>query len=58
MVWKLLIIKAFFQQKLNKIKTENCLGVLGACLALLESPSKSHIINLISQIFEVRCGRY
>jgi hypothetical protein len=38
MVWKLLIIEAFFKRKLNKIKTENCIGVLGACLVLLERP--------------------
>jgi hypothetical protein len=31
-VWKLLIVELFSQQKLNKIKTENCIeiwGVLG-----------------------------
>jgi hypothetical protein len=26
-VWKLLIIEPFSQLKLNKIKTENCIGI-------------------------------
>ncbi len=29
-VWKLLIIEAFSQWKLNKMKTENCIGIWGS----------------------------
>jgi hypothetical protein len=38
MVWKLLNIEPFSQWKLNKIKTENCIGILGEFVVFLESP--------------------
>jgi len=57
-VWKLLIIETFFQWKLNKIKTENFIGVLGRSWRYWKALNKSNLIKFISEFLELRCGRY
>ncbi len=54
-VWKLLLIEPFSQWKLNRIETENCIGILGHSWKAL---GKSDFIDFISQFSELRCGRY
>ncbi len=54
MVWKLLIIEPFFQRKLNKIKTENFIGILGLFLSLLESPRWVRFDQVYFTIFRVK----
>jgi hypothetical protein len=58
MVWKLLIIEPFFQWKLNKIKTENCIGILGRSWCYWKAISNSDLRKFIFQISKLRCGRY
>jgi hypothetical protein len=55
-VWKkkLLIIEPFSQQKLNKIKTEKCIGIWGAFLVLLESPWQVRFNRLYFTIFRAK----
>jgi hypothetical protein len=53
MVWKLLIIEPFSQWKLNKIKTENGIGILGLFLTLLESPRWVRFDKVYFTIFRV-----
>ncbi len=50
----------FLNDKLNKIETENCIGiwerfVLGVVGKL---SGESNLIEFISQFSELRCGRY
>jgi hypothetical protein len=48
-IWTLLIIEPFSQWKLNKIKTENIIEILGAFFVLLERPlTKSDLVEFIS----------
>jgi hypothetical protein len=42
MVWKLLIIEQFSQWKLNKIETENCIGIWGCCRCCWEALDESN----------------
>jgi hypothetical protein len=53
MVWKLLIIEAFFQGKLNKIETEVYWN-LGAFLVLLESPQQVRFNRVYFTIFRAK----
>ncbi len=58
-MWKkLLIIEPFSQQNLNKIKTENCIGIWGHSWCCWKALGKSDLIDLISQFSELRCERY
>ncbi len=47
-MWKLLIIESFFQWKLNKIQTENCIGILRCSWCCWKVISKSDLIKFIS----------
>jgi hypothetical protein len=55
---KLSIIEPFSQQKLNKIKTENCIGIWGHSWCCWKALGKSDLIDFISQFSELRCERY
>ncbi len=55
---KLSIIEPFCQQKLNKIKTENCIGIWGHSWCCWKALGKSDLIDFISQFSELRCERY
>jgi hypothetical protein len=55
MVWKLLIIEPFFQWKLNKIKTENCIEIWRCPLVvLLESPRQVRFSRVYFTIFRAK----
>jgi hypothetical protein len=54
-MWKILIIESFSQRKLNKIETENCIGIWGHSWKALVT---SNLIEIISQFSELRCGQY
>jgi hypothetical protein len=58
MVWKLLIIELFSQWKLNKMKTENWIGIWGSSWCRWKVLGQSDLIEFISQFLELRCGRY
>jgi hypothetical protein len=58
MVWTLLIIEPFSQGKLNKIKTENCIGIWGDSWCCGKALGESDLIEFTSQFSELRCGRY
>jgi hypothetical protein len=55
---KFLIIEPFFQWKLNKIETESCIGICGCSWCCWKAGSKSDLMEFISQILELRCGKY
>jgi hypothetical protein len=55
-VWKLLTIELFFQWKLNKIETKNCIRIWKH--SWCSSFSKLDLIDFISQFSKLRCGRY
>jgi hypothetical protein len=55
MVWKLSIIESFFQWKLNKLQTENCIGILRCSWCCWKVISKSDLIEFISQFSKLRC---
>ncbi len=57
-MWKLLIIEPFFQWKLNKIKTENCIEFWGCSCYCWKAPKESDLIKFISQFSELRYERY
>jgi hypothetical protein len=63
-MWKLLIIESFSQWKLNKIETENCIGICRHSWSwkwFRKAPKASDLIDLmefISQSWELRCKRY
>jgi len=57
-MWKLLIIEAIFQWKLNKIETDNCNGIWGCSCCCWKALSELDLIEFISQFSELRCGRY
>jgi hypothetical protein len=57
MMWKL-IIEPFFQWKLNKIETKNCIEIWGCSSCCWKVFNKSYLINFISRFLELRCGRY
>jgi hypothetical protein len=44
MMWKLLIIKHFFQGKLNKIEMEKCIGIWGCSWCYWKALNKSDLI--------------
>jgi hypothetical protein len=50
-MWKLLIIELSSQWKLNKIKTENCIGTWGAFVVLVESPRWARFNRVYFTIF-------
>jgi hypothetical protein len=56
-VWKLLIIASFSQWKLNKIETENGIGICVRYWCCWEAFGKSDLIEFVSQFSELRCGR-
>ncbi len=60
--WKLsLIIEPFFHWKLNKIKTENCIGIWGVyCCSWFcwKALGEWDLMEFISQFSELRCERY
>jgi len=49
-----LIIEPFSQSKLNKIETENCIGILGVSLVLLESPWQVRFNRVCFTIFRAK----
>jgi hypothetical protein len=53
-----LIVEWFSQWKLNKIKTNICIGIWECSWCCWKALSKSDLIELISQFSELRCGRY
>jgi hypothetical protein len=53
MVWKLLIIESFFQSKLNKIITKNCIRIWGHLSCCWKALGKSNLINFIPQFSEL-----
>jgi len=55
---KLLIIEPFFQWKLNKIKTENCIGIWKHSWCCWKALDESNLIKFTSQFSELSCGRY
>ncbi len=55
MVWRLLIFGPFSQWKLNKIETENCIGIWGRSWCCWKALSESDLIEFISQFSELRC---
>jgi hypothetical protein len=57
-VWKLLIIEPFSQWKLNKVETENCIGIWRYSWCCWRPLGKSDLIEFISQFSELVCGRY
>jgi hypothetical protein len=57
-VWTLLIIEQFSQGKLNKIETENCIGIWGHSWCCWKALGESDLIEFISQFAELSCGRY
>jgi len=57
-VWKLMIIESFSQWTLNKIKTENSIGIWKHSRCCWKSLSESELIEFVSQFSELRCGRY
>jgi hypothetical protein len=57
-VWKLLIIAPFFEWKLNKIETENSIGICVRYWCRREAFGKSDLVEFVSQFSELRCGRY
>jgi hypothetical protein len=58
MVWKLLIIEAFLQWKLNTNKNENHIGIWGCSWCCWKAVDESDLIEFISQFSELRCERY
>jgi hypothetical protein len=58
MVEKLLIPEPFSQWKLNKIETENCIQIWGCSWCCWKALGKSDCVEFISQVLELRCGRY
>jgi hypothetical protein len=56
-VWKLLIMEPFSQWELNKIETENCIGIWGCSWWYWKSPHESDLIGIISHFSELRCKR-
>jgi hypothetical protein len=59
MVWKLLIIEPFSQWKLNKIATENCIGIWGHSKSYYwKALTESDLIEFISQVSQLRCGKH
>jgi hypothetical protein len=57
-MWKLLIIEPFSQQKLNKIETENCIGISGCSWCCWKALGELDLIEFVSQFSKLRCGRY
>ncbi len=57
-LWKLLIIEPFSQWKLNKITTDNCIGIWGSSWCFWKAHHQSDLIDFISQFSELRCERY
>jgi len=57
-VWKLLIIEAFSQWKLNKIESENSIEIWGHSWCCWKALGESDFMEFISQFSELRCGRY
>jgi len=58
MVWKLLIIEPFSPWKLNKIETENYIGIWRSSWCCWKALDESDLIEFISQFSELRCKRY
>jgi hypothetical protein len=58
MVWKLLIIESFSQLKLNKVETENYIGIWGRSWCSWKVLGESDLMEFISQCSELRCERY
>jgi hypothetical protein len=48
----------FFSIKLNKIKIENSIGIWGCSWCCWKAFNKLDLIELISQLLGLRCGRY
>jgi len=57
-MWKLLIIESFFQWKLNKIETENCIAVWGSSWCYWKGLGESDLIEFISRFSELTCRIY
>jgi len=57
-MWKLFIIKPFFQSKLNEIEIETHIGVWGHSSCCCKAFNKLDLVNFISQFLELKCGRY
>jgi len=57
-MWKILITEPFSQWKLNKIETENCIGIWGCSWCCWKALGESDLIEFISHFLELRCGRY
>jgi hypothetical protein len=57
-IWKLSIIESLSQRKLNKIGTENCIGIWGCSLCCWKALNNSDLIQFISQFSKLRCEKY
>jgi hypothetical protein len=57
-MWKLLIIKPFYQWTLNKIRTKNYIGIWKLSWCCWKALGELDSIEFISQFFEPRCARY
>jgi hypothetical protein len=57
-MWKLLIIEPFFQSKLIKIETENCIRIWGHSWCCWKAFNEWDLTEFISQFSKLRCGRY
>jgi hypothetical protein len=57
-MWKILITEPFSQWKLNKIETENCIGIWGCSWCCWKALGESDLIEFISHFSELKCRRY
>ncbi len=58
MTWKLLNIEPFFQWKLSKLKTKNCIEIWGHLWCCWKTLGEIDLITCISQFLELRCERH